>query len=158
MFQPICHTKLLRNPVYCFFLSIQQINMQTMIVKHQFQLYKLLANKLSSYQIVRLPNFQVTKLSSYQIFRLPNFQVTKFSGYKLLVTKLSSYQIVRLRNCQLPKYQLPNYQLPIIRPSFNLHSLYIHLLAKPFHQRQLRKQRKFPFFKTENDDIYLFHS
>ena len=31
----ICHIKLLRNPVYCFFyLCIQQINMQTMIVKH----------------------------------------------------------------------------------------------------------------------------
>ena len=31
----ICHIKLLRNPVYCFFyLCNQQINMQTMIVKH----------------------------------------------------------------------------------------------------------------------------
>ena len=48
--------------------SIQQINIQTMIVKHKFQLYKLLG---------------------YQIVRLPNFQVIKLLVTKLLVTKLS---------------------------------------------------------------------
>ena len=34
------------------------------------------------------PNCRVTKLSSYQIVRLPNYQVTKLLVTKMLVTKL----------------------------------------------------------------------
>jgi len=57
------------------------------------------------------PNCQVTKLSSYQIVRLPNCQLTK-----LLVTKLSSYQIVsyqivtKLSSYQISIYQIVSYQ------------------------------------------------
>ena len=58
-----------------------------MIVKHKFQLYKLLVTKLLD-----------TKSSGYQIFRLPNRQVTKFLGYL----------IVRLPHCWLPSCWLPN--------------------------------------------------
>ena len=96
--QKLCHFEMRDCEVYKQFYRIfhtKLINMQTMFVKHQFQLYKLLVTKLSSYQIVKLSNCQVTKLSDYQIVRLPNcwfpncwlpnYQVTKF-----LVTKLSS--------------------------------------------------------------------
>ena len=45
--EPSCHAKLLRNPAYCTSRSMyQQINIQIMIVKHTFKLYKLLVTKL----------------------------------------------------------------------------------------------------------------
>ena len=46
--------------------SIQQINIQTMIVKHKFELYKLLVTKFSSYQAV---GYQVV---GYQIVNYQN--------------------------------------------------------------------------------------
>ena len=61
--------------------------MQTMIVKHQFQLYKFLVNKLSSYQIVKLPNCQVTKLLVTKLL-VTKILVTKLLVTKMLVTKL----------------------------------------------------------------------
>ena len=54
--------------------------------------------QIVSYQIVKLPNCQVTKLSSYHIVRLPNCQVTKLSGYQIV-----GYQIVQLLNFQVTK-------------------------------------------------------
>ena len=88
--------KLLRNLVYCFLsLCIQQTNMQTMIVKHQFHLYKLLVNKWSSYLFDQLPKCPVTKMSGYQIVRLPNCPVTKLSGYQIV-----GLPIIRPSECE----------------------------------------------------------
>ena len=53
----------------------------------------MLVTKLSGYQII-----------SYQIVKLPNFQVTI-----LLATKLSSYQIISYQIVSYQIVKLPNY-------------------------------------------------
>ena len=63
----------------------------------------LLFTKLSSYQIVcyqivSLPNCQVTTLSIYQIVGLPNYQVTKLLVTKLLVIKMLVIKLLVTKN------------------------------------------------------------
>ena len=97
---------------------------------------------MSSCQIVRLPNCQVTKLAGYQIVRLQNCQVTKLSGYQIVrlpncrVTKLSGYHIVRLPNCWLPNCPVTKLLVtnnpPILFSSFEvINSCMFHFLKLP---------------------------
>ena len=102
---------------------------------------------MSSYQIVRLPNFQVTKLSSYQIFRLqivgykivqlPNCYVTKFLVTKILVTKL-----------------LVTNNPPILQSPFSIHIL----TCETFSVETIKETKKISIFSRLKTTIYLFHS
>jgi len=94
-----------------------------MIVKHWFQLYKLLVNKLSGYQIVKLSNCQVIKLLVTKLL------VTKLLVTKLLVTKMLVTRLLVTNNPPIFNTEIPTKDKTSKKTVRNLYCLfpYIHI-------------------------------